>query len=58
MICFGLEWEEIDFYAQKHFRETNSCLCKVSTAKTMHERNDRSCKISLPVAVLISNQIK
>ena len=35
MIFFGLGWEENTSYGQKHFREKNSCFCKVSTAQTM-----------------------
>ena len=31
-IFFGLGWKEITSYGQKHFRETNNPLCKVSTA--------------------------
>ena len=27
MIFFGLDWEEITSYGQKHFRETNNRLC-------------------------------
>ena len=32
IIFFGLDWEEITSYGQKHFRETNNRLCKVSIA--------------------------
>ena len=35
IIFFRLDWVEINPYGQKHFRETNNCLCKGSTAKTM-----------------------
>ena len=31
MIFLGLEQKENDSYGQKYFRETNNCLCKVST---------------------------
>ena len=30
---FGLDWEGINLYGEKHFRETNNSLCKVSTAE-------------------------
>ena len=31
VILFGLDWDEITFYGQRHFRETNNLLCKEST---------------------------
>ena len=30
IIFFGLDWEEITSFVQKHFGETNNCLCKVN----------------------------
>ena len=41
MISFGLDWEKNTSYGQKHFRETNNRLCKVSFAETTRKRNDR-----------------
>ena len=32
LIFFGLDRDKITSYGQKNFRETNNCLCKVSTA--------------------------
>ena len=37
MIFFGLYWEKNTSYRQKHFRETNNCLRKVSTVQTKHK---------------------
>ena len=31
MIFFGQDWEKSTSYGQKHFREANNHLCKVST---------------------------
>ena len=31
--------QEITYYGQKHFRETNNYLCEVSTAQTMRKEN-------------------
>ena len=30
MVFIRLDWEELTSYGQKHFRETNNHLCKVS----------------------------
>ena len=44
-IFFGLE---IASYGHKHFRETNNCFCKGSTAYAMLKRNDHLRKMLFP----------
>ena len=46
MIFFAIDWEKITSYEQKHFRETNNPLCKVSAAWMTRKQNDRFREIS------------
>ena len=45
MIFFGLDWEKNTSYGQKHFREMNNCLCKVTTAHTICKQSNHLRKI-------------
>lgn len=45
LFFFGLG---ITSCGEKHFRESNNCLCKESTACTMRKRNDHLRKILFP----------
>ena len=49
MIFFGLDWGKVISVGQKHFRETNNSLCKISTAETTLKRNDCLREILFPV---------
>lgn len=40
MIFFGLHWKEITLYGEKHVRQTNNCLCKVSAVSATRKQND------------------
>ena len=49
MIFFGQDWGKVISIGQKHFRETNNSLCKISTAETTLKRNDCLREILFPL---------
>ena len=50
MIFFGLDWEKNTSYGQRHYREMNNRLCKVTTAHTMRKQSNHLRKILFPAS--------